>query len=87
MELTVDIPRKYVLNTSPEELKQLLKLNTAVDMYKNGQLSSGAAVEFVGGIDRYVFLYECRKRGVESQTYENREELEDEVAMLDKKLL
>ncbi len=86
MELTVNIPEKYVINQSPTELKLLLKLNTAIDMYRNGQLSVGAAVEFVGGTDRYEFLYECKKRGVEPQTYESIEELEDEVAMLDKEL-
>ena len=87
MELTVNIPEKYTISHSPDELRLLLKLNTAIDMYRSGQISSGAAVEFIGEIDRAEFLYECRKRGVEPQTYENSEELEDEVAMLDRELL
>ena len=33
----------------------------------------------VGDIDRFEFLYECKKRGVEPQTYESIEELESEV--------
>lgn len=80
------IPEKYVVTHSPDELKLLLKLNTAIDMYRSGQISSGAAVEFIGEIDRFEFLYECKKRGVEPQTYESTDELEAEVAMLDRQL-
>jgi predicted HTH domain antitoxin len=87
MELIVNIPEKYVLNHSPDELNLLLKLNTAIDMYRSGQISSGAAVEFIGEIDRFEFLYECKKRGVEPQTYESIDELEAEVAMLDQELI
>lgn len=86
MELTVNIPEKYVINHSPDEFKLLLKLNTAIDMYRSGKISSGAAIEFVGEIDRFEFLYECKKRGIEPQTYESTEDLEDEVAMLDQEL-
>jgi predicted HTH domain antitoxin len=87
MELIVNIPEKYVVSHSPDELKLLLKLNTAIDMYRSGQISSGAAVEFIGEIDRFEFLYECKKRGVEPQTYESIDELEAEVAMLDQELI
>ena len=86
MELTLSIPEKYVINISPDELKLLLKLNTAIDMYRSGQISSGAAIEFIGEIDRFAFLYECKKRGIEPQTYEDIDELEAEVAMLDREL-
>ena len=86
MELTLIIPEKYVISHSPDELKLLLKLNTAIDMYRSGQISSGAAVEFIGEIDRFEFLYECKKRGVEPQTYESIDELEAEVSMLDQEL-
>jgi predicted HTH domain antitoxin len=87
MNLVVDIPEKYLFNQSPETFKLILKLNTAIDMYRNGLLSSGAAAELVGSIDRYEFLYECKKRGIEPQTYENTEELDAEVTMLAKELL
>lgn len=86
MNLIIDIPEKYGFNYTPETLKWLLKLNLAIDMYRNSLLSSGAAVEFVGEIDRHEFLYECRKRGVEPQTYENVEELEAEVTLLAREL-
>jgi len=86
MQLTLEIPRKYLINQTPEELTRLLKLNTAIDLYKNGRLSAAAAAEFVGDIDRYQFLYECQKRGVEPQTYESVEELQEEIEMLAKDL-
>lgn len=87
MQLTLDIPEKFLLYQSPSELMRLLKLNTAIDLYRRGRISAGAAVEFVGNIDRYEFLYECRKRGVAPQTYESTAELQAEVAMLAKELL
>ncbi len=61
-------------------------INTAIDLYKNGRLSASAAAEFVGDLDRYQFLYECKKRGVEPQTYESEEELQEEIEMLAQEL-
>ena len=86
MQLTLEIPNKYLVNQTPEELTYLLKLNTAIDLYKNGRLSASAAAEFVGDLDRYQFLYECKKRGVEPQTYESVEELQKEIEMLTQEL-
>jgi predicted HTH domain antitoxin len=86
MQLTLEVPEKYLVNQTPEELALLLKLNTAIDLYKNGRLSAGAAAEFIGEIDRYAFLYECKKKGVEPQTYENVEELQSEIDMLAEEL-
>ena len=85
MQLILEVPSKYLINQSPEALAYLLKLNTAIDLYKNGQLSASAAAEFMGEIDRYEFLYECKKKGIEPQTYENVEELQSEIDMLAKK--
>ena len=79
MQLILDIPEKYFAFQSPAEVIQLLKLNTAIDLYKTGRMSSGAAAEFVGEMDKYEFLYECRKRGVEPQTFESIDELHDEL--------
>ena len=86
MQVTVEIPDKYLPHHSPAEVAKLLKLNTAIEMYRDGQISAGAAAELVGGIDRFEFLYECKKRGVEPQIYESVEVLKAEVAMLDKEL-
>ena len=83
MQLTFEVPDKYFALHSPSEIVQLLKLNTAIDFYKSGRMSSGAAAEFVGDLDKYEFLYECRKRGIEPQTYENIDELLDEFDMLE----
>ncbi|WP_020558798.1 UPF0175 family protein [Thiofilum flexile] len=80
MQLTLNIPEKYLIYQSPTELIHLLKLNTAIDLYHHGRLSTGAALEFIGGnMDRYEFLYECCKWGVELQTYESTEELQAEI--------
>lgn len=79
MQITLDIPEKYLVNYSPSELVAMLKLNTAIDQYRRGRFSATVAADFVGTLDRYEFLYECRKRGVEPQTYESTDELQAEV--------
>lgn len=79
MQLTLDIPEKFFAYQTSKELIRLLKLNTAIDLYRRGKLSAGAAAEFVGDLDRYEFLYECRQRGIEPQTYDNVEELQAEI--------
>lgn len=84
MQLTIDVPEKYLVGCSSEEFIQILKTNTAIDLYRNGRISITSAIELIGNIDRYEFLYECKKRGIEPQTYENAEELESEVTMLEK---
>lgn len=86
MQLRFEIPEKFLTYQTPAEIIRLLKLNTAIDLYKRGKLSSGAAAEFVGDLNSYEFLYECRQRGVEPQTYDSVEELEAEIEMLAKDL-
>lgn len=86
MQLIFDIPEKFFAYQTPSELIRLLKLNTAIDLYKRGKLSSGAAAEFVGDLDRYEFLYECRQHGVDPQTYDGIEELQAEIDRLAKDL-
>ena len=86
MQLILDIPEKFFLHQSPSEIVRLLKLNTAIDLYQRGKFSATAAAEFIGDLDRYEFLYECRQRGVEPQTYESIEELQAEIDMLAKDL-
>jgi predicted HTH domain antitoxin len=87
MQLTLDIPEKYLIFQSPTELVRLLKLNTAIDLYRQGRFSASAAAEFVGDLDRYEFLYECRQRGIEPQTYESTDELQAEIDMLARELV
>ena len=87
MQLTLEIPEKYSFFQSPEEFAYTLKLNTAIELYRKGHLSASAAAEFVGGINRYEFLYECHKRNIEPQTYGTIEELESEIDTLGNALL
>ncbi len=87
MQLTLDIPEKYLIFQSPTELVRLLKLNTAIDLYRQGRFSASTAAEFVGDLDRYEFLYECRQRGIEPQTYESTDELQAEIDMLARELV
>jgi predicted HTH domain antitoxin len=86
MQLTIEIPDKFLINRSTEMFSTLLKLNTAIEMYRNGEISAASASVLVGNIDRSEFLYECKKRGIGPQTYENTKELEEEVVMLEKEL-
>lgn len=86
MQLTLDIPEKYLIFQSPTALVRLLKLNTAIDLYRQGRFSANIAAEFVGDLDRYEFLYECRQRGIEPQTYESTDELQAEIDMLAQEL-
>ena len=81
MELAVEIPDKFFINLPPKRMALQLKLNTAIELYRMGEISSGAACEF-SGVDRIEFLVECRKRGIERRTYESEEELENEVESL-----
>ncbi|MGR3179959.1 MAG: UPF0175 family protein [Candidatus Anammoxibacter sp.] len=86
MQVTVEVPKKYLIDQSSEAFGNLLKLNTAIEMYKNGEVSVASAVELASNIDRFEFLYECKKRGIEPQTYENIKELDEEIAMLEREL-
>ena len=86
MLVIVEVPEKYLIDQSSERFGDLLKLNTAIEMYKNGEVSVASAVELAGNIDRFEFLHECKKRGIEPLTYENINELNKEIAMLENEL-
>jgi hypothetical protein len=45
MDLTVSIPEKYVISISPDALKLLLKLNTAIDLYRLSDAGSKFQVQ------------------------------------------
>ena len=63
MQITLDIPEQYSFGHSPTELGRRIKLYAALMMFRAGELSAGAAAEFAE-VDRFVFLEECRKRGL-----------------------
>ena len=59
MQVVVDVPERYLVNTSEEELAMRLKLLSALLMYQAGELSAGAACE-LAGIDRYHITVDHR---------------------------
>ena len=63
MEVVVDVPDTFLIETSPEALGHRVRLYAALMMYQAGELSAGAACE-LAGVDRYAFLNECRRLGV-----------------------
>ncbi len=65
MQVVVEVPESAVLAMSPEVLGQRIKLYAALFMYRAGELSAGAACDFAD-IDRYTFLDECRRLGIET---------------------
>jgi hypothetical protein len=81
MQVVLDVPESYMVGTSPEELGRQLKLYAALLMYRAGQLSAGAACE-LGSVDRYTFLEECKRFGIET-LHGAAEELESDLILLD----
>ncbi len=63
MQITLDVPEHYLVDTSPAELAQRVKLYAAVLLFRSGQLSAGAAAEFAD-VDRYAFAHECARHDV-----------------------
>lgn len=74
MQITLDVPERYLADTDPAELAARIKLYAAVLMFRSGQLSAGAAAEFAG-VNRYTFARECAHHGVPVIDYP-----EDELA-------
>ena len=77
MRICLDIPDQYLVDSTPSELGQRLKLYAAVLMYRSGELSAGAACE-LAGTDRFTFLDECHRHGVATIGYAP-EELDEEL--------
>ncbi|MFH1859701.1 MAG: UPF0175 family protein [bacterium] len=73
MQLLIDIPDRYFLNSNAIETSCRFKLYTALLMFHSGQLSAGAACEFAG-VDRYTFLSSCKKHNIPVVDYK-----EDEI--------
>lgn len=77
MEITLDVPNRYLLNIDPSEMSKKLKLYTALLMFQAGQLSAGAACEFAG-VDRYTFIDACSYHKIAVMNYDP-DELDDEL--------
>jgi predicted HTH domain antitoxin len=63
MEITVEVPEQYLIDSSPAELGRRIKLYAAVLMFESGELSAGAAAEFAG-VDRLSFAAECQRHNI-----------------------
>ena len=80
MQVVLNVPDQYFLDTSVGEFAQRLKLYTALFMFQAGQLSAGAACEFAD-VDRYTFLAACNRHNIAVINYDE-EELETEFDQL-----
>ncbi|EDN66199.1 protein of unknown function UPF0175 [Beggiatoa sp. PS] len=69
MQIVLNIPDEYFLNTTIVEMAKYLKLYTALLMFQSGQLSVGAACEFAE-VDRYTFLAACQQHHINVINYE-----------------
>ena len=65
MQLTFEIPDKYIQGQNQIQTAQQIKLYAALLMFQSGQLSRGAACEFAG-IDIYDFFLACKQHHIEA---------------------
>jgi predicted HTH domain antitoxin len=63
MQITLDIPDQYLIDQSPDEFGNRIKLYAALMMFQEGSLSAGAASEFAG-VDRFTFIAECQQHNI-----------------------
>ena len=63
--ITLDIPSEtlYILNRTPNELSQDMRLYASLMLYQLGKLSAGAAAE-MAGVPKVVFLDNCSDYGI-----------------------
>jgi len=83
MQLTLNIPdfAPLTLNKDLVELKQTIKLNSALMLFKNSKFSIEQASIFAN-LSIYEFMNECKKNRISVISYE-KNELENELKMLD----
>jgi predicted HTH domain antitoxin len=63
MQLTLDVPEQYLLDSSPAALGRRIQLYAALLMFQTGEVSAGAGAEFAG-VDRLTFAAECQRLGI-----------------------
>ena len=80
MEITLEIPDQYLIDSDPTELAKRIKLYAALLMFRLEELSAGAAAE-LAEVDRFTFAVECQKRGIPLVSYPA-EDLRAELAAL-----
>ncbi len=74
MQVTLNIPdfAPLTLNNDISELKQMIKLNTALMLFKNAKFSLEQASSFAN-ISLYDFMTECAKNQIPVISYEENE--------------
>jgi len=82
VQVTISIPdfAPFTLNNDIQELKQTIKLNSALMLFKNAKFSIEQASSFAG-LDIYSFMAECSKNNIAVINYEENE-LENELKMM-----
>ena len=80
MEITLEVPDQYLIDSDPAELAKRIKLYAALLMFRFEELSAGAAAE-LAEVDRFTFAVECQKRGIPLVNYPA-EDLRAELAAL-----
>jgi predicted HTH domain antitoxin len=80
MQITVDVPEQYMVDSNPGEFGQRMKLSTALLMFQSGQISAGAASE-LAGVDRWTFAAECARHNIPLIDYDPGE-LDEEIQRL-----
>ncbi|MBU1668170.1 UPF0175 family protein [bacterium] len=83
MQLTLNIPdfAPLTLNNDMTELKQTIKLSSALMLFKNAKFSIEQASKFAN-LSIYEFMNECKKNNIAVISYD-KDELENELKMLD----
>jgi predicted HTH domain antitoxin len=84
MQLTLNIPNfaPLALNKDITELKQTIKLSSALMLFKNGKFSIEQASKFAN-LSIYEFMAECKKNRISIIDYEE-DELRNELTILEK---
>jgi predicted HTH domain antitoxin len=82
MQITLNIPdfAPLTLNRDLQELKQVIKTNSALMLYKNSKLTIEQASRFAG-LSLYDFMAECTKNQIPVIDYAE-EELAHEMELM-----
>lgn len=83
MQLTLNIPdfAPLTLNKDITELKETIKLNSALMLFKNGKFSLEQASHFAN-LSIYDFMWACKENSIPAISYDQ-DELENELKLLE----
>ncbi|HRC85349.1 MAG TPA: UPF0175 family protein [Thermoanaerobaculia bacterium] len=63
MKIPLEVPDPPQTEEGPADAESGLKLSVALQLFRSGQLSAGAAAE-LAGLDRLAFAEECQREGI-----------------------